>query len=101
MNNKTETFWDLLEVAPDYAEHTTGLVSWSLNYDNNATNPLNAFLTLVSFASEDLEDYALAGNSMPELSWLELDLIGKALVEYSARPQDCSAWLVKLLNADR
>jgi hypothetical protein len=100
-NNATETapdFWELLENAPDYAKDITSLVSWATNYDRNPHNPLYAFLSLVSYASEELEDYTIPHN--PELSWLELDLVGKALVEYSARPHDCRDWLLKLLQAD-
>lgn len=97
-NNATETLWDLLDNAPDYAKDITGLVSWATNYDNNDHNPLNAFLSLVSFTTDYLEDYSIPHN--PKLSWLELDLVGKALVEYSARPLDCRDWLRKLLEAD-
>jgi hypothetical protein len=96
--NETETLWDLLDNAPDYAKDITRLVSWATNYDRNPHNPLYAFLSLVSYASEELEDYTIPHN--PELSWLELDIVGKALVEYSARPLDCRDWLKKLLQAD-
>jgi hypothetical protein len=100
--NETETapdFWELLENAPDYAKDISGLVGWATNYDRNPHNPLYAFLSLVSYGSEELEDYTIPQN--PELSWLELDLVGKALVEYSARPLDCRDWLLSLLQADK
>jgi hypothetical protein len=101
-NNATETtpdFWDLLDNAPDYAKAITGLVSWATNYDHDERNPLSAFLLLVEFASEDLGEFAVPYQ--PKLSWLELDLVGQALVEYSARPYDCRDWLKKLFKADR
>lgn len=105
MNNleKNETeltlnLGELVDIAPDYAKEITGLVSWATNYeDSYERNPLNAFLLLIGWASElemDTTPYE------PKLSWLELDLIGNALVEYSARPLDCRDWLKKLLQAD-
>lgn len=97
-NNATETLGDLLDNAPDYAKNITGLVSWATNYDHDERNPLSAFLLLVEFASEDLGEFAVPYQ--PKLSWLELDLVGAALVEYSARPLDCRDWLRKLLEAD-
>jgi hypothetical protein len=100
-NNATATtlnLGELADLAPDYAKEITGLVSWATNYENNyERNPLSAFLLLIGWASElemDTTPYE------PKLSWLELDLVGRALVEYSSRPQDCRDWLKKLLQAE-
>jgi hypothetical protein len=99
-NNATEltlNLGELVDIAPDYAKAITGLVSWATNYDSHERNPLSAFLLLIGWASE-LEIGTTPYE--PKLSWLELDLVGRALVEYSSRPLDCRDWLKKLLQAD-
>jgi hypothetical protein len=94
----TQKFFDLCDTAPEYAEDTAYLFSWCEgNYDFPA--PSSLFLDLVKY-SEDHFGENLTSQKMPDLGYLEIDLLAKALTEYAKRPNDVREFVDKLMNND-
>jgi hypothetical protein len=91
-------FWQLLESAPDYAEHTNALYEWSLNFDTGK-GPITLFLDLIGYSFDNYGANLYDLTNSP-LGYLELDYLGDALKEYATRPGDVMAWLEQLLNAE-
>jgi hypothetical protein len=93
----TQKFFDLCDTAPDYAEETARLFSWCEgNYDFPA--PSTLFLDLVGYSEEHFGENQTA-RKMPNLGYLEIDLLAKALTEYAKRPDDLRDFVEKLMNA--
>jgi hypothetical protein len=92
----TQKFYDLCDTAPEYAEDTAHLFSWCEgNY--NFPAPSSLFLDLVKY-SEDHFGENLTSQKMPDLGYLEIDLLAKALMEYAKRPNDVRDFVDKLMN---
>jgi hypothetical protein len=93
----TQKFYDLCDTAPDYAEDTAHLFSWCEgNYDFPA--PSSLFLDLIGYSEEE-HGARLTGKEWPALGHLELDLIAKALTEYTSRPLDVYEFVSNLMNS--
>jgi hypothetical protein len=92
----TNKFWELCDTAPEYAADTAHLFSWSEgNYDYPA--PSSLYLDLIGYSEEE-HGIRLTSEAWPSLGYLELDLIGKALREYAARPNDVYKFVSELMN---
>lgn len=91
----SDKYWEMLDQDhPDYVDDLVNLVNWSLNCD--FPTPLNLFSDLIGYSKEELgENYC---TRIPYVGYKELDLLGKALVEYSKRPQDVEDWYRELEN---
>lgn len=70
--------------------HTAYLFEWSENY--SFPSPASLFLDLIGWSEEYLGE-RLCGEVMPNLGYLEADLLGKALQEYSHRPSEVMDWV--------
>ena len=93
----TQRFFDLCDTAPDYVSDTANLMSWCEgNYDFPA--PSSLFLDLVGY-SEEHHGENLTARKMPNLGYLEIDLLAKALTEYAKRPNDVRDFIDNLMNA--
>jgi hypothetical protein len=91
----TNKFYELLEAAPSYAADTAQLFSWSENYEFPA--PSSLFLDLIGYSQEEFgED--LTSQEKPDLGYLEIDLLAKALTEYASRPNEIREFLSALMN---
>ena len=88
-------FWEILEQAPDFAQHTANLIQWSTNYDHASKhNPLTAFLILIGYNEEELGE---PNGEVAPLGYMELSYLGDALTEYANRPQDVMDYITHLL----
>jgi hypothetical protein len=78
--------WELLENAPEFAEHTAGLISWSHNWNaGDTSSPIIPFLALIGYFDD------VIGVEKVEISrtgFLEMSYIADALREYADRPND-------------
>jgi hypothetical protein len=93
----TQKFFDLCDTAPRYAEDTAQLFSWCEgNYDFPA--PSSLFLDLIGYSEEE-HGSRLTAEKWPALGHLELDLIARALIEYSQRPEDVYGFTQTLMNS--
>jgi hypothetical protein len=93
----TQKFYDLCDTAPEYAKDTAHLFSWCEgNYDFPA--PSSLFLDLIGYSEEE-QGARLTGKEWPALGYLELDLIAKALTEYTSRPLDVYEFVSNLMNS--
>ena len=99
------TIWEYVEEAPAYVGNIAQLWSWSLNYDwGDSRRPFPLFLDLIGFSQEHYGSKCSVWgvtDGVEGLGWIELDLLGKALCEYSDRPHDCDMWLVGLDESER
>jgi hypothetical protein len=95
----TQKFYDLCDTAPDYAEDTAHLFSWCEgNYDFPA--PSSLFLDLIGYSEEEHgKPLVISAGKLPALGYLELDLIAKALTEYTSRPEDVYGFIETLMNS--
>lgn len=88
-------------MAPAYAVAVSELYRWSLNHDGAA--PFRKFLDLTGYSEEHYGE-SIAGDwsAAPwgSLGFVELDMLGRALVEYADRPHDVSDWVTDLLNME-
>jgi hypothetical protein len=89
-------FFELCDTAPDYAADTAHLFSWCEgNYDYPA--PSSLYLDLIGYSQEELGEN-LTSQAMPNLGYLEIDLLAKALTEYATRPDDVREFINTLMN---
>ena len=94
---RTQKFYDLCDTAPEYAEDTAHLFYWCEgNY--NFPAPSSLFLDLIGYSEEEHGQRLTSEKAWPALGYLELDLIAKALTEYTSRPDDVYAFVEKLMN---
>lgn len=87
--------WEALDKAPDHLSDVAHLVSWSANYDYKGS-PYLVFLDLIGYSRDE---YGETFVKEPDLilGYLELDLLAKALTQYSNRPNDVRDF-IQLLN---
>jgi hypothetical protein len=69
---------------------TRYLFEWSENY--NFPSPASLFLDLIGWSEEQFGERLCAGVSVG-LGYLEADLLGKALQEWSSYPSEVWAWI--------
>lgn len=99
------TYDDIVERPPTWAKAVTELCTWSDNYDNQT--PFDLFCDLIGFSGEKfgmafympgrLDDgpphVAMARLIDSTLRLRELELLGRALMEYTERPLEVKAWV--------
>ena len=98
--SNAETFYDLVEKAPDYADRVAKLADWSQNYDSRTGTPFGVFLDLIGY-SEDNFGENLVKNPQKVLGFLEMDYLADALRQYADRPADVSEFVYKLVTAEQ
>lgn len=86
MENQITTIDQYIEDAPVWVDDVAYLLSWGVNYDYRQS-PMTMFLDMVGINEEKVYDYEHG------LGYLELDLLGKALSQYSERPCDIIDWI--------
>jgi hypothetical protein len=78
--------WELLENAPEFAESTAGLISWSHNWNaGDKGNPLMPFLALIGYFDDVL---GIEKTEISRTGALEMSYLANALQEYADRPLD-------------
>jgi hypothetical protein len=91
--------WEALEDPTPAVAHTADLYHWSTNYDAGK-GPFTLFLDLIGWSDEhigqNLYDLAFSVG----LGYMELDKLGKALVEYSEAPSIVMEYVVLLLELE-
>lgn len=90
-------FYELLQEAPVWAEPIAELFSWGENYTFK-DSPVRVFLHLVGWMAEEQGDKDL--HAVPDFGYLELDLLGKALVAYAERGFEAYTWVSNVMEAD-
>jgi hypothetical protein len=75
---------------------TARMISWSSNYDF-AKSPIACFLDMIGFSEEHFGQRMFRGGA---LGYLELDMIGWALIEYSDHPQDVEDFISAFMEAE-
>ena len=93
-------FWDLLETPSNEVADVTELIYWSMNYDIKTGTPYHLFLDLIGYSFENFGERLYKGEPMAILGHLEMDLIGKAMIEYSKNPQAVIDWIDLLMEAE-
>jgi hypothetical protein len=81
-----------LNLENPHAEFTQKLYEWSLNC-SPTNNPFSEFLNLIGWADEM---YGTKFGQAESLGYLELDLLGEALIEYTISPNDVKTWITEL-----
>lgn len=93
-------FWDLIETPADNVCEVTELIHWSMNYDISKGTPYHLFLDLIGYSFEHFGSRLYQGEPRAVLGFMEMDLIGKALIEYSSNPQAVEDWIDLLMEAE-
>lgn len=102
--------WTVIEEAPVTLADTAELYHWSTNY-NPGDGPFTLFLDLIGYSDEEF-GCALYGPTVryaenfrtgswdERLGYVELDKLGRALVEYATRPHDVRDFVAALIEAE-
>ena len=102
MNATEKTFWDLLESPKPSQEHTAGLISWSMNYDQKTGTPYHLFLDLIGYSKDNFgEPLFNLANAHKVFGFMELDYLGDALKEYAENPQAVLDFIEAIDEAER
>lgn len=91
-------FYEILENAPASMKPIASLFSWGENYTFK-DSPVRVFLHLIGYAEEHYGDKDL--EAVPALGYLELDVIGNALIAYASFGEDAHEWVNLLMEADQ
>jgi len=91
-------FHDVIEEAPNYCERIADLANLSTNYDYQQGTPFWAFLDLIGYSAEHLDDTMNPAGFV--LDYASVDAFTGALQEWSVRPADCLAYIDELWAAD-
>jgi len=92
MPNRTNS--RVLESATDYAVHTARLFMFSENTQEVQLAPATLYLDLIGWSRDNFgKDGFDHVNGRRHLGFYELELIGKALVEYAACPDAISGFV--------
>jgi len=75
----------------------TALFDWSQNHA--FPSPASLFLDLIGYSQEHLGE-RLCSEAQPSLGYLELDLLGKALVAYAEHPSTVWDQVESLLQSE-
>lgn len=90
-------FYEILENAPRRFFPIANLFSWGENYTFK-DSPVRVFLSMIGYMEEQHGDKDL--EAVPALGYLELDLIGGALVSYANFGEEAHEWVNFLMDAD-
>lgn len=93
----TSKYYEAIESAPKHLEGIAFLFSWSENY--SYPSPATLFLDLTNY-SEEFIGQNLCTDNPPLLGYLEQDLLGRALIEWAARPAEALEFVSKLLDLE-
>lgn len=74
---------------------TARMLSWSSNYDFTQS-PAACFMDMIGFSEEHFGTRSFTGT----LGYLEADMVGQALIEWSNAPQDVENLIIKLMEED-
>ena len=91
-------FYEMIQNAPASVEPIASLFSWSENYTFKDA-PSRVFLHLIGWAEDHFGEKDL--EAVPVLGFLELDLIGQALVAYASYGDLAHEWVSLLMEADQ
>jgi len=101
MNNTKQTIWELLENPKPNQEHTAGLISWSMNYDQKTGTPYHLFLDLIGYSADNYgEPLFNLSNVQKVMGFMELDYLGDALKEYAENPQAVLDFIEDTMRAE-
>jgi hypothetical protein len=92
-----KTFWELIETPAANVADVTELIHWSMNYDIKTGTPYHLFLDLIGYSFENFGERLYQGELSAVLGYLEMDKIGRALIEYSSNPQAVEDWITLLM----
>jgi hypothetical protein len=95
-----KSFWDLIENPPANVCEVNELIHWSMNYDIASGTPYHLFLDLIGYSFEHFGARLYQGEPRAVLGYLEMDIIGKALIEYSSNPQAVEDWIDLLMETE-
>jgi hypothetical protein len=95
-----KTFWDLIENPPANVVEVNELIHWSMNYDIKTGTPYHLFLDLIGYSFDNYGERLYKGEPRAVLGFMEMDIIGKALIEYSSNPQAVENWIEALMDAE-
>ena len=91
--------WTLIEEAPEYATATADLYHWSTNY-GAGKGPITLFLDLIGWSYDNIGESLYQLGDASGLGYVELSKLADALKEYTDRPQDVTAFVSRLLEAE-
>ena len=91
-------YYQLIESVPKTFAPIAELFSWSENYTFKDA-PSRVFLALIGYMAEEFGETDL--EAVPVLGYLELDLLGKALVCYADHGESAHDWVLALMEADQ
>ena len=96
-----DTFRKLIHEAPERLGKIAGLWDHSVHYQY--PTPATLFLDLIGYSLEEF-GYLLCGD-MKEIingmSYVEISKLGEAMDEYATRPDDATAFIQALLEAEQ
>ncbi len=91
-------FYVMIEEAPAKFEPIANLFSWGENYTFK-DSPVRVFLHLIGWAEDHFGDKDL--EAVPVMGFLELAMLGDALVAYANFGDDAHEWVSQLMEADQ
>ena len=104
--------WKLIEEAPMHAWDVASLYSWSTNYEAG-DGPFTLFLDLIGYSDEEFgtalygPTVRAAENSRGVTDWstflgyVELDKLGRALMQYALNPNSVREFVDAIMEAER
>jgi hypothetical protein len=96
-----KTFWDLIENPPANVAEVNELIRWSMNYDIKTGTPYHLFLDLIGYSFDNYGERLYQGEPRAVLGFMEMDIIGKALIEYATNPQAVEDWINLLMETEQ
>lgn len=99
MTTTTNNLWEMLENPPKYATHTADLFRWSLNFDHG-TRPWEVFLDLIGWSVENYGVLMATKKHYEHFGFMELDYLADALKEYADKPNEVTAWIDTIMQAE-
>ena len=95
----SQKFYDMIEEAPAKFETIARMFSWSENYTWKDA-PARVFLGLIGYMAEEYGEDNFEGMNV-NFGYLELAVLGEALVTYSNHGEDAYIWVKALMDADQ
>jgi hypothetical protein len=90
-------YYEILENAPLRFRPIANLFTWGENYTFK-DSPVRVFLSMIGYMEEQYGEKDF--EAVPTLGYLELDLIGGALVSYANFGEEAHEWVTFLMDAD-
>ena len=91
-------YYVMIEEAPAQFEPIANLFTWSENYTFKDA-PSRVFLALIGYMEEQYGEADL--EAVPSLGYLELAMLGDALVAYANFGEEAHNWVNDLMLADQ